>query len=175
MLSEKMQDALNGQINAEFYSAYLYLSMSAYAQSVNLPGFANWMRVQVQEELTHAMKLYDYVISDGGRVILREVEGPPTEWASPLAVFEATYRHEQRVTGLIHDLVSVALDERDDATNTMLQWFVKEQEEEEESADAVVQKIKRAADSRDGLLAVDRELAKRTFAMAPGTMEGAAQ
>ncbi|MCK5556801.1 MAG: ferritin, partial [Candidatus Hydrogenedentes bacterium] len=127
MLSEKMRDALDEQLNWELYSAYLYVSMSAYFDSVNLPGFANWMRVQAQEELVHAMKFYDFINERGGRVTLQPVEGPPTEWSSPLDAFENAYRHEQKVTGLINDLVNLAVKERDHATNIFLQWFVTEQ------------------------------------------------
>ncbi len=165
MINEKMQDALNKQINAELYSSYLYLSMSANFNSVNLNGFANWMRVQAQEELVHAMKFYDYITERGGRVILRPVEGPTSDWASPLAAFEDAYRHEQKVTGLINDLVELAVAERDHATNIFLQWFVSEQVEEEASADEVVQKLKLVGDASHGLFMLDRELGQRVFAM----------
>jgi ferritin len=158
-----MQDALNGQCNAELYSSYLYLSMSGYFQNINLGGFATWMRVQAQEELVHAVKFYDFVHERGGRVLLRPIEGPPTEWDSPLAAFEAAYAHEQKVTGLINDLVELALEERDHATNIFLQWFVTEQVEEEDSANEVVQKIKLMGDARGGLFMLDRELGQRTF------------
>jgi len=109
MISKEMEQSLNEQINAEMYSAYLYLSMVAYFESVNLPGFANWMKVQAQEELTHAMKIYDFVNERSGRVTLKPIEGPPKEWPSPLAVFEAAYKHEQKVTGLINSLVDLAI------------------------------------------------------------------
>ena len=109
MIGEKMQEALNDQIVAELYSSYLYLSMSAYFHSINLPGFANWMRAQALEELTHAGKLYDFVIEQGGRVTLKPIDGPATEWKSPLDAFEAVYKHEQKVTGLINDLVDIAV------------------------------------------------------------------
>ena len=168
MIDEKMQEALNKQLNAEIYSAYLYLSMSAYFQSVNLGGFANWMRVQAKEELAHAMKFYDYVNERGGRVILHPVEEPPSEWDSPLAVFEHVYRHEQKVTGLINKLVDLAVKARDHATNNFLQWFVSEQVEEEASADEVVQKLKLAGGDASGLFMIDRELAQRVF-VAPAT------
>ena len=131
MLKEKIQAALGKQLNAELFSSYLYLSMSAYFQSISLPGFANWMRVQAQEELVHAMKFYDFINDRNGRVMLQKVDGPPTEWSSPLDVFESTYQHEQKVTGLINDLVNLAVAERDHATEIFLQWFVAEQVEEE--------------------------------------------
>ena len=163
MLSEKMEAALNEQINAEMYSAYLYLSMASYFQSLSLGGFAAWMRVQAQEEMVHAMKIYDFVNERGGRVILKAVEAPQTEWDSPLAAFEGVYLHEQKVTGLINDLVELALEEHDHATNIFLQWFVTEQVEEEDSANGVVQKIKLMGDARGGLFMLDRELGQRTF------------
>ncbi|NIA14661.1 MAG: ferritin [Nitrospiraceae bacterium] len=163
MLSEKMEKALNGQINAEFYSAYLYLSMAAYFDASNLKGFASWMRVQNQEETMHAMKLFDYVSGKGATVTLQPIEGPQTEWESPLAVFEATLEHERKVTGLINALVDTALDERDHATNIMLQWFVTEQVEEEASVDDVVQQLKLMANAPGGLFMLDRELGQRAF------------
>ena len=161
MMGKKMEEALNGQVNAELYSSYLYLSMSAYFESLNLRGFANWMRVQAQEELVHAMKIYDHIIERGGRVILRAVEAPPTEWASPLAVFEQVYGHEQKVTGLINDLVDLATAENDHATKSFLQWFVDEQVEEEASANEVLQKLKLVGKAPDRLFIIDRELAER--------------
>ena len=163
MIKEKIQDALNKQINAELYSSYLYLSMSAFFESINLKGCANWMRVQTQEELVHAMKFYDYLIERGGKVILSSIESPPTEWPSPLAIFEQAYQHEQKVTGLINGLVDLAIAEKDHATNNFLQWFVSEQVEEEASADEVVQKIKLMGDARGGIFMLDRELAQRVF------------
>ncbi len=174
MIDEKMQEALNKQLNAELYSSYLYLSMSAYFQSVNLDGFANWMRVQAQEELMHAMKFYDYVNERGGRVVLHPVEGPPSEWDSPLAAFENVYRHEQKVTGMINKLVDLAVEARDHATNNFLQWFVSEQVEEEASADEVAQKLKLVGDDASGLFMIDRELRQRVFVKPPtATEEGA--
>ena len=161
MLSEKVQDALNGQLNAELYSSYLYLSMNAYFKSVNLDGFANWMYAQAQEELMHAMKFYEFINQRGGRVILAAIEAPPTEWSSPIAVFEDTLKHEQKVTGLINDLVEVALDERDHATQIFLQWFVTEQVEEEDNVGNVLEQLKLLGDAKGGLFMMDRELGKR--------------
>ena len=163
MLGEKIQSALNKQVNAEMYSSYLYLSMSAYFKSLNLAGFANWMRVQAQEELVHAMKFYDFINERGGRVMLQQVEAPPTEWSSPLDVFENAYKHEQKVTGLINDLVNLVVGERDHATNIFLQWFVTEQVEEEASADEVVQQLKLVGDDSGGLFMLDREMGQRVF------------
>jgi len=163
MLKKGLEKALNSQLNAELYSAYLYLSMSAYFQSVNLGGFANRMRVQAQEELTHAMKFYDFINERGGRVALGAVKNPPPDWKSPLAAFEAAYEHEQKVTGLINSLVDMAIKEKDHATNIFLQWFVTEQVEEEDNANEVVQKIKLTGDAPGGLFMLDRELGQRTF------------
>lgn len=161
MLTDRMQDELNGQMNAELYSAYLYLSMAAYYESVGMPGFASWMRVQRLEELVHAMKFFDYIVEAGGRVLLRPIDGPPTEWEGTIGPFEAAYAHEQKVTGLINALVDVAREEKDDATFEFLQWYVKEQEEEEESASSVVEKIKAAGGSTEELDKLDGELAMR--------------
>ena len=170
MIGKKMQDALNEQVNAELYSAYLYLSMVAYFESVNLPGFATWMRVQTQEEVVHAMKIYDYVNERGGRVILKPIDGPPAEWKSPLDAFEAAYKHEQKVTGLINGLVNLAIEEKDHAANMFLQWFVSEQVEEENSADTIVQKLKLMADAPGGMYMLDKEMGQRVFT--PPAAEG---
>lgn len=164
MIKKKMQQALNKQLNAELYSSYLYLSMSAYFNSINLKGFANWMKVQAQEELSHAMKFYNFILERGGKVILSEIDPPQSEWNSPLAAFEHVYRHEQKVTSLINSLVDLSISEGDHATNNFLQWFVTEQVEEEASADEVVQKLKLAGKSAGGLFMIDRELAQRVFA-----------
>ena len=163
MIDKKMQDALNEQINAELYSAYLYLSMVAYFESINLPGFATWMRAQTQEEVMHAMKIYDYVNERGGRVILKSIGEPQSEWESPLAAFEAAYGHEQKVTGLINGLVNLAIEEKDHAANMFLQWFINEQVEEESNADAIVQKLKLMADAPGGMYMLDNEMGQRVF------------
>jgi ferritin len=163
MIGKKLQDALNKQLNAELYSSYLYLSMAAYFERINLRGFANWMRVQVQEENAHAMKFFDYVIERGGRVLLSSIEGPPTKWESPMDAFEHVSKHEQKVTALINKLVNLAVSEKDHATNNFLQWFVSEQVEEEASAEEVVQKLRLMKDAPGGLFMIDRELAQRVF------------
>ncbi len=163
MLTEKMQDALNAQVNAEYYSSYLYLAMAAYFEAENLRGFANWMRVQAQEENLHATKFYDFIVQRNGRVLLRPIDAPPSSWDSPLAVFEAAYKHEQHVTDLINKLVSLSLGEGDFASNTFLQWFVNEQVEEEANADAIIHDLKRVGSSMDGLFLMDRELATRVY------------
>jgi len=161
MLSEKMQAAMNKQINAELHSAYIYLAMAAYFEHENLPGFAHWMRQQANEELGHALKFFDFIVERRGRVVLEPVGAVPSEWASPLPVFENALAHEQKVTGLIHGLVNLAIEERDHASDSFLQWFVDEQVEEEASADAVVQQLKLAGDSGVALLILDRELGAR--------------
>jgi ferritin len=167
MLSEKMEEALNGQLNAELYSSYLYLSMASYFEDISLGGFAGWMRAQAYEESMHGLKFYDYIIERGGRVTLKAIDGPPTEWESPLAAFEAVLAHEQKVTSLINDLVELALEEHDHATHIFLQWFVTEQVEEEDSANDVVQKIRLIGDARGGLFMLDRELGQRTVGLTP--------
>jgi len=167
MINQKIQEAFNKQLNAELYSAYLYLSMSAYFQSINLPGFGNWMRVQAQEEVLHAMKFYSFIIDRGGTVTLTAIDSPPTTWDSPLKAFEDAYAHEQKVTGLINSLVDLAIQERDHASNNFLQWFVSEQVEEEASADEVAKKIKLAGNVGGGLFMLDRELATRVFTPPP--------
>lgn len=170
MINTKMQEALNGQLNAELYSAYLYLSMAAYFESTNLSGLANWMRVQVQEEQFHAMKFFDYILERGGKVTLGAIEAPPSEWNSPLSVFEATLKHEQKVTGLINDLVYLAREEKDNASEIFLQWFVNEQVEEEDSAGTIVGQIKLIKDSPQALFMMDKEMAQRIFT--PPTSKG---
>lgn len=163
MLSDKMREALNRQLNSELYSSYLYLAMAAHFQAVNLAGFANWMRVQAQEELLHAIRFYDFINNRGSRARLLSVDAPPFEWESPLAAFEHVSQHERKVTGLINDLVNLAVEERDHATNNFLQWFVSEQVEEEASANDIVQKLKLIGDSGGGLFMIDQELAQRVF------------
>ena len=170
MISKKMEDALNNQVNAELYSAYLYLSMAACFESMNLPGFANWMRVQTQEETTHAMKIYDYICERGGRVMLKAIEAPPANWKSPLAAFEAALKHEQKVTGLINNLVNLAVAGKDHATQIFLQWFVSEQVEEEKSADEIVQKLKLTKNMPGALYMLDKEMGQRVFT--PPASEG---
>jgi len=164
MIGDKVQAAFNDQINAEMYSAYLYLSMAAQFEAMSLDGFANWMRVQAQEEMAHAMKFYDYIAERGGRVTLQPIEGPPTEWDSPLAMFEAAYAHEQLVTGRINDLVDLAVAAKDRAAENFLQWFVDEQVEEEKSADDIVQKLKMVQDAPAALYMMDKEMGQRVFA-----------
>jgi ferritin len=161
MLSKKMESALNGQLNAELFSSYLYLSMASWFESTNMQGMAAWMKVQAKEEEGHAMKFFDYLVDRGGRVRLAAIEAPESEWASPLAAFEAAYAHEQKVTGLINELVKLAEAEGDRATGAFLQWFVTEQVEEEKSADEIVQKLKMIKEAAPALLMLDAVLGKR--------------
>jgi ferritin len=170
-INEELQAALNDQINAEYYSSYLYLSMSAYFESQDLPGFANWMRVQSKEEDFHVQKFFDYIIERGGRVILEAIDKPQKDWKNPLEVFEAALAHEQHITSRIGDLVELAVEHRDRATQSFLQWFVDEQVEEEASAEQVVKSIKLGGGQPVAMLMLDRELAGRTFTP-PASGEG---
>ncbi len=166
MLNKKIEKALNDQINAEYYSSYLYLSMAAHFYAENLTGFASWMEIQAQEEMVHVMKLFKYVNDKGGKVTLGAIKAPPTKWDSPLAVMEATLKHEQKVTGLINKLVDLAIAESDHATNITLQWFVTEQIEEESAASDIVEKLKMIKNAPNGLIMMDRELGQRQLTTA---------
>jgi len=163
MISKTMVDAFNQQINAELFSSYLYLSMSAYFEDLGLPGFANWMRVQAQEENAHAMKFFNELIERDGRVVLDAIAQPEIEWASPLAAFQATYEHEQVVTGLINKLVALSREENDPATEVFLSWFVTEQVEEEASAKTIIDELKLIEGHPQGLFMIDRELRQRVY------------
>ena len=163
MLSKKMEDELNKQINAEFWSAYLYLSMSAYFEEKNLSGFANWMKIQYQEESSHALKLFNYVNERGGRVTLQPIVAVDTEWKDYIEVFNVTFEHEKKVSSLINNLVDIAIEEKDHATANMLQWFVSEQVEEEANADEILQQLKILNGNPHGLLMLDREFKQRVF------------
>ena len=161
MLTRKVQKALNNQINAELYSAYLYLSMSNWFVLENFPGMANWMKVQASEEQGHAMRIYDYLQSRNSEVILEKVEGPPAKWSSPPAAFEAAYQHEQKITGMINDIVDLALAERDHATVSFLNWFVDEQVEEEASVLEVADKLKMVKGHAGSMFLLDQDLGRR--------------
>jgi ferritin len=161
MLNEKIQDAFNKQLNAELFSSYLYVSMAAYCESQNLKGMAHWMRLQAQEENMHAMKFFDFINERGGKVVLTQIDAPKVEWSSPLEVFEDTCEHERKVTALIHNLVDLALSEKDHAAYAFLQWFVTEQVEEEASAQEIAGKLKLVGDRAGMLFMLDRELAQR--------------
>jgi len=163
MISSSMEKALNGQINAELFSSYLYLSMESYFKSVGLAGFAGWMRVQVQEELFHAMKFHEYLGERGGRVELAAIAQPKTTWESPVKAFEDIQAHEKKVTGLIEELVELAIKKKDHATQIFLQWFVTEQVEEEASVGAIVDRLRLVGKDTAGLFFLDAELGKRVF------------
>ena len=163
MLNPKMQDAINEQVNWELYSGYLYLSMAAQFAEIGMPGGQNWMTVQYQEELSHAQKLFDYVITRGGRMTLEAIMKPPTQWDGGLAMFKEALAHEELVTSRIHDLASLALELKDHATYNFLQWFIAEQVEEEESAGDMVQKFTMAGEHPAGLYQLDKELQARVY------------
>ena len=161
MLSSKLQDAINQQINAEMYSAYLYLSMAAHFESVNLGGFAHWMKLQHGEETVHAMKLFDFVNDSGGRVVLQAISAPPVEFGSALEVMEQTLAHERMVTGMINRLYGLAEAEKDHAARAMLDWFIEEQVEEEKTAEDIVERLKIGGSEGAGLLMEDATMGKR--------------
>lgn len=163
MLSPKMEKALNDQINAEMFSAYLYLAMVAYFNDINLSGFANWMTVQNEEESFHAMKFFRYLSERGGRVTLETIEKPQFDWESPLAAMEAALQHEQYITSRINDLMNLAMEEKDHATASFLRWFVDEQVEEEDNVNEVVQKLRILGSDGGGLFMMDRDMATRVF------------
>jgi ferritin len=161
MLSDRVREAINDQINAELYSAYLYLSMAGHFESESLPGFAHWMKLQAQEETGHALKLFDFVNDRGGRVKLKAIGEPPADFASPLAIFEQTLKHEQEVTSRIANLYALSLEENDYPTQVILQWFITEQVEEEKTAGEIVEQLKRVGESGTALVIMDRNLASR--------------
>ena len=165
MISDTMETELNEQINKELFSSYLYLSMSAYFESTNLAGFASWMAVQAQEELIHAMKIYGFVNERGGKVSLGAIEEPKKDWKSPLDAFENAYEHELMISASINSLVDKAIEEKDHASNNFLQWYVKEQVEEEASADEIVQKLKMSKQVPEAIYMLDKELGLRPEAI----------
>ena len=160
-LSDKLEKMLVDQINMELYSGYIYLSMATWCEDQDLGGFAHWLELQANEELEHAMKIYEHVHERRGRVILEAIDKPKTEWESALDVFEEAFEHECKVSDSINAIVKAAKEEGDYATDSFLQWFVDEQVEEEESADAIVQKLKMISKSKHGLYMLDRELGSR--------------
>lgn len=174
MINEKVADIMNQQIVHELYSAYLYLAMSAYFESINLKGAAHWMRCQAQEEEIHAMLFYKHVVDRMGKVILGKIDAPPAVWQSPLEVFVEANKHEQKVTALINNIAKVAQQEADFASNTLLQWFTNEQIEEEAQTDEVAQQLKLVGDNSSALLLLDQKLATRIFAY-PATLQGVVQ
>lgn len=161
MLDSDVQDAINTQIRNEYYSSYLYLSMSAYCESRSFPGCASWLRRQSEEELVHAMKLFDYMVDRGARVVLESIDQPPSEFGALLEVFEEVLEHEREVTGMINSLYDLAVSQNDHATAVALHWFIEEQVEEEKSAEEVVEKLKLASDNGAALMILDAELGSR--------------
>ena len=161
MFTKKMQEKMNDQIHHELESAYIYLSLAAYFEAENYLGFAHWMKMQFEEEMAHAFRFYDYIHSRGARVILQTIEAPPAEFDSPLAAFEKSLAHEQKITADIHHLYKLATEENDYPSLSFLQWFIDEQVEEEEHVGGVVEDIKRVSESEHGLLMLDRELGQR--------------
>lgn len=164
MLSKKLEKALNEQINAELWSAYLYLSMSADFAADGKPGFANWFKIQFKEEQDHAMKFFNYIVERGGKVELKPITKVPQTWKSPLAAFEDTLKHEQEVTALINNLVTLAKEEQDYATESFLKWFVDEQVEEEATAQGYIDALKMIKDNGFGVYTLDKELSQRSYA-----------
>lgn len=162
-MNKKIEQALNDQINAEIYSSYLYYSMAAYFESIDLTGFGSWMKVQAEEELIHVRKLFNYVCERGGRVLLAAIESPKTEWESPVSAMKNVYSHEQKVTGLINKLVDLAISESDHATNNFLQWFVAEQVEEEATTGGLAKQLEFIKDNPQGIFMMDRELKQRVL------------
>ena len=164
MMGKAVQDAINEQIQYELYSAYVYLSMSAYCEEQSLPGFAKWLRLQAQEEVGHAMKLFDHLVERGAHVELRAVDAPPDGYASPRDAFEKALAHEQHVTERIHRLYELAVREKDYPAQVMLQWFIEEQVEEEQNTGAMVDALKRIGDDGAALVLLDREAGARSSA-----------
>ncbi|MFO7638000.1 MAG: ferritin [bacterium] len=167
MVPAKIETAFNEQIKHEIESGYLYLAMAAWLEDAGLPGMGRWMRAQTQEELTHAMRFYKHIAERGGRVRLHALAEPKAEWESALAAFEAAYKHEQFITGRINDLMKLSRAENDFASQGILQWFVDEQVEEEDTTKGIVDKLKLVGRDGNGLLMIDRELAARNFVLAP--------
>lgn len=161
MIGKRIQDAMNDQIKHETFSAYLYFSMAAYFHSQALDGMAQWMKAQAQEEFGHALRFFNHINDRGGRIELQALDKPQTEWESPIAAFTAALGHEEFITGKINDLAKLADEENDRAAGIMLQWFVTEQVEEEDTVSAVIAMLKLIGDSGHGLLMADRELGER--------------
>ena len=166
MISKKLQDALNAQINAEMWSAYLYLSMSVEAESKGLKGFGNWFFIQFREEQDHARIPMNYLLARGGQVLLAPIAEVRTSWGSQLEAFEDTLAHEKKVTAMINNLYDMAVTEKDHATASMLKWFIDEQVEEEESATTIIDSLKLVSGDKMGVFMLDKELATRTYTQA---------
>ncbi len=173
MIPKKIEAALNDQLNFELYSAYIYLSMSAHLRSQGMNGFANWMQIQAQEETVHGMGMYSFIIDRGGKVVLKAIAQPKSEWKTVLAAFENVLAHEEIVTSRINNIAALAESEKDFATRNFMQWYIGEQVEEEANANEIINELKMSADSKQALLMLDREKAMRTFVfpIIPGGMK----
>lgn len=163
MIKEELLDAINAQISNEMFSSNLYLAMAAYFQTINLNGFANWMRIQAQEEMTHALKFFDYLLQRNSQPRIGSIPSPQVVWDNPLACFQDAYLHEQKITSQINNLANMALKDGDHATWIMLQWFITEQVEEEATSNEIVDRLTLAGDSKGGLFMLDNELKQRKF------------
>ncbi len=161
MITKQMEKALNGQINKEFYSAYLYLAMSAYCNKIGMPGSEHWFRMQYDEEVIHMTKMFDYVMQHGGEAHLMQVDEPPREFGAILEIFEASLEHEQFITRSINELLDVAVEEKDHASQVFLQWYITEQVEEESNVGDIVDRLKLAGDNGGALMMIDDKLAQR--------------
>lgn len=163
MLTKRMEEELNKQINAEYWSAYFYLSMSAYLDNEGLAGSANWMRIQYQEEISHALKFFDYIVERGGRVDLMPIAEVPKNWNGIIDIFNETLNHERVVTGLIYNLMDIAIEEKDHAAKSFLQWYVDEQVEEESGVQTILDQLKMVEGKGNGLFMIDKDLGQRVF------------
>ncbi len=163
MITKRMEDELNKQVNAEYWSAYFYLSISAFCAEIGLAGAANWFRVQYQEEIAHALKFFDYIIERGGKVDLKPITEVPKEWKGIIPIFEETLKHEQLVTSLIYHLMDVAIEERDHAAKSFLQWYVDEQVEEEANVQSILDQLRMVEGKGNGLFMIDKDLSTRIF------------
>ena len=163
LFTKEMEASINKQINEELFSAYLYQSMAAYFETLSFNGMATWMELQAQEEMLHAKKFYGYMNERGGKVLFTTIEGPKTNWESPLAAFEDALQHEQHITGCIYKLFDLAVEQKDHMTNVFLNWFITEQAEEESTVQKIIDNMKMIKDSKNGLYMMDKELGKRTL------------
>ncbi len=163
MIKEQMEKALNNQIQEEMFSGYLYLAMSADFAAKNFEGFATWMYVQALEEFTHAQRFYNHILERGGTIELKELKKPQQSWEKPVDAFAAAYEHEQHITSCIHKLYKLSREIDDYESETMLQWFIDEQVEEEDNASTILEKLKLIGDNGQGLLMMDKELGVRMF------------
>ncbi len=160
-MKKNIESILNKQVNNEYYSSYLYLSMAAYFESTNLSGLAHWMKKQSQEELVHTMKIFDHLVNRDARVQLMKIDAPQLKWKSPLDAFQNALKHEKLVSSQINKIFGLAKKEKEHPTEILMHWFIEEQVEEEDSANKIVEQLKLIGSSKNGLLMLDKELAKR--------------